>query len=91
MEDAVLAQLPPPAFRLPREKPVPEQKAETKWEAFAKLKGIKKTKRSRMVWDEEKGDWAPRYGYKRANDDTKAWLIPVPENAGMAKGLGLDS
>lgn len=80
-EDAVLVELPAPVMRLPREKPVPEEKAETKWEKFAKLKGITKTKRSRMVWDEEKGDWAPRWGYKRAGDDTKAWALPVPDNA----------
>ena len=48
-EDAVLAELPAPIYRLPREKPVPEEKAETKWEKFAKTKGITKTKRSRMV------------------------------------------
>lgn len=27
-------------------------------------------------------EWKPRYGYKRANDDTKDWLLEVPANAG---------
>ena len=36
-----------------------------------------------QVWDEEKQDWAPRWGYERAKDDTKAWALPVPDNAGV--------
>jgi regulator of ribosome biosynthesis len=58
------AELPKPTTVLPREKPAPKPKEETRWEAFAKEKGIKKRKRERMVWDEEKKEWAPRWGYK---------------------------
>jgi len=47
-----IAALPPPTFQCPREKPLPKVKADTKWEQFRKEKGIKKRKRSRMVWDE---------------------------------------
>ena len=28
-------------------------------------------------------EWKPRYGYKRGNDETKEWLIEVPQNAGI--------
>lgn len=49
-----------------RAKPVPQPKPETKWEKFAKEKGITKKKRSRMVYDEEKEEYRPRWGYKRA-------------------------
>ena len=42
---------------------------ETKWEKFAREKGIQNKKKSRMVWDETRQEWAPRWGYKRANDD----------------------
>lgn len=31
---------------------LPKPKQETRWEAFAKLKGIKKKKKEKMVWDE---------------------------------------
>ena len=31
---------------------LPKPKKETKWEAYAKLKGIQKKKKERMVWDE---------------------------------------
>jgi len=27
-------------------------------------------------------EWKPRWGYKRAGDDTKDWLIEVPDTAG---------
>jgi len=61
-----VAVLPPESTKLPREKSVPEPKPETKWEKFAKEKGITKKKRERMVYDDEKEQFAPRYGYKRA-------------------------
>jgi len=67
--------LPVPTSFLPREKSPPKPKAETKWEKFAKEKGIGKHKRERMIFDEESGEYKPRYGYKRAKDDQKDWLI----------------
>jgi regulator of ribosome biosynthesis len=63
-EDGPMAIFPPPRSRLPRRLPVPEEKEETRWERFAREKGIKKQKRSRMVWDEQWNEWRPRYGYK---------------------------
>ena len=48
---------------MPREKPVPKQKVQTKWEAFAEKKGIEKKKRSRMVYDDDSESYKPRYGY----------------------------
>eukprot|EP00939_MAST-03C_sp_MAST-3C-sp1_P003999 g3999.t1 len=72
----VLMVLPPPVNRCPREKPVPEPREETRWEKFAKERGIKKRKRERMVWDEDTESWRPRYGYKR-DGKMKDWLIPV--------------
>ena len=32
---------------------VPKEKQLTKWEQYAKLKGIQKKKKGRMVWDNE--------------------------------------
>ena len=58
------AELPPPSTVLPREKPIPKAAPPTRWELFAKEKGIKKRKRERMVFDDEKKEWAPRWGYK---------------------------
>ena len=55
--------------------PVPEPKPQTRWEKFAEQKGIENKKRGRMVWNDETQQWAPRYGYKRANDDGADWPI----------------
>lgn len=41
-----------PTFVLPREKPIPVPKPLTKWQRFAKEKGIKKTKKPRVTWDD---------------------------------------
>lgn len=61
-----VALLPSEKQVLPREKRVPEPKPETRWEKFAKEKGIKKKKRERMIFDEDTQEYRPRYGYKRA-------------------------
>ncbi|KAF8386714.1 rrbs-1 [Pristionchus pacificus] len=82
VEDSIVAVLPKPSFKLPREKPIPEKRAATRWEEYAKLKGIAPRKhRNKKVYDEESGEWKPRYGY-RSKDNTKEWCIEVPENRG---------
>ncbi|CAB1427576.1 unnamed protein product [Pleuronectes platessa] len=81
VEEAIVAKLPVPATPLPREKPPPKARPPTKWEQFAKLKGIQKKKKTNLVWDENAKDWRRRWGHKRANDDTKDWLIEVPVTA----------
>ncbi|KAM4606482.1 ribosome biogenesis regulatory protein homolog [Polymixia lowei] len=81
IEEAIVAKLPDPVTRLPREKPPPKRKAPTKWEEFAKLKGIQKKKKTNLVWDDVAKEWRRRWGYKRAKDDTKEWLIEVPVTA----------
>ena len=66
----VLLTLPAPQTPLPREKPVPTPKAETKWSAFAKRRGIKpKTREQRrnLQLDEVTGEFGRKWGYKGAN------------------------
>lgn len=58
--------LPEPSTRLPRQYPLPPEKVETRWEKFAREKGIKNRKKERMVFDEVTQTWKPRYGYGRA-------------------------
>jgi regulator of ribosome biosynthesis len=72
-----LAVLPSELFKLPREKRIPEVKPETKWEKFAREKGIKNKKRERMIFDEETEEYRPRFGYKRANNGIED--IPIVE------------
>lgn len=81
VKEVIVAKLPEPTSVLPREKPAPKPKPPTKWEEFAKLKGIQKKKKTNLVWDEVHKEWRRRWGYKRAKDDTKEWLIEVPESA----------
>ncbi|KAJ2000937.1 Rhodanese- sulfurtransferase [Coemansia thaxteri] len=81
-EDSVYATLPKVRTVLPREKPAPKEKPMTRWEKFAKIKNIQNKKKSRVVYDEEQGEWRPRFGFKGVNnDDQKPWLIEVPGNA----------
>jgi len=80
-ENGRLATLPEPTTKLPRHKPVPKPKPPTRWELFAKAKGIQKVKRSRMVYDEPTETYKPRHGYKRATKDGSAdWAIPAKVN-----------
>lgn len=82
-DEGVMASLPEIAFTLPRAKPLPKAKEATKWEKFAKGKGIaQKPKKDRLVFDEEKQEWVPRYGYRGKNKDAEdQWLVEVPQNA----------
>mmetsp|Transcript_37141 Transcript_37141/g.62514 ORF Transcript_37141/g.62514 Transcript_37141/m.62514 type:complete len:349 (+) Transcript_37141:103-1149(+) len=72
-----MAKLPEASFRLPREKPYPVNKPMTKWQTFAKEKGITKRKRSKMEWDESSGEWKRRFGYKRVNDESDIIVVPA--------------
>lgn len=78
VEDTIIAKLPKALTVLPREKPLPKPKPLTKWEQYAKLKGIKKKKKGRKVFDEATQEWKPMWGMGRAKDNTKDWLIEIP-------------
>lgn len=56
-------------------KPLPAAKKETRWEKFAKEKGIQNRKRARMVWEEEAQEWRPRWGYGRAKGGVEDMAI----------------
>lgn len=74
--DGPIVKLPQPTTRLPREKHLPKPKPATKWELFAKMKGIKNRKKDKRVFDEQTGTWKRRHGYDRVNDDKD---IPIIE------------
>ncbi|KAH9938030.1 ribosome biogenesis regulatory protein-domain-containing protein [Fomitopsis serialis] len=80
--DGPLAKLPSPTTQLPRAKPLPKPKPPTKWEQFAKAKGIQKKRREKKEWDEEKQEWVDRWGWKGANKkEERQWITEVPANA----------
>lgn len=79
--DGVLLGLPQPATRLPREKPVPQPKAPTKWERFAEKKGImpkRREARRNLAFDEDSKEWKRKWGYgglnKKGEND---WVVEV--------------
>lgn len=79
VEDVIVAVLPKPTTILPREKELPKARPLTKWQQYAKTKGILNKKKERMVWDEESQSWKPSWGYKRANNPEKDWMVEIPD------------
>ena len=63
---------------------MPKPKPPTKWELFAKAKGIQKKVREKRVWDEEKQEWVNKWGKDGKNKQAEEqWITEVPLNAGM--------
>ncbi|KAF5282505.1 hypothetical protein FQR65_LT14275 [Abscondita terminalis] len=82
IDESLVVKLPPARFILPRARPVPKPRPLTKWQEFAKLKGIKKTKKAKLSWDEQLQKWIPFYGYKRvAAERERDWVLEVPATA----------
>ena len=92
MQQGVFLSLPPSSTALPRHKPLPTPKPPTKWELFARKKGIgkyntkpgaalaDKERRKKLVYDEQKGEWVPKWGYKGKNKaDQDDWLVEVDD------------
>ncbi|VVC99217.1 unnamed protein product [Leptidea sinapis] len=81
IDEAIVVRLPHPTTILPRAKPVPKPKPLTKWQEFAKAKGITNKKKSKLEWDEQLQKWVPLYGFRKAAaEKEKSWLIEVPQN-----------
>lgn len=75
--------LPLPSTPLPRAKSLPKPKPLTKWQQFARKKGISenKKKEGKLVYDEDTKEWVPRWGYKGANKkEEEEWIHEVPSN-----------
>lgn len=82
VEDIIVAKLPPQQTLLPRMKPVPKPKPLTKWQQFAKDKGIQKKKKTKLSWDEQLKKWIPLYGFKKVKaQKERDWVLEVPANA----------
>ncbi|MBW0536605.1 hypothetical protein O181_076320 [Austropuccinia psidii MF-1] len=80
-DDGVVANLPScgPSTILPRAKPIPKPAPLTKWQKFAKEKGIvPKSQKEKLEFDEEKQEWVNRWGWKGKNkDEENAWIREV--------------
>ncbi|XP_050214094.1 ribosome biogenesis regulatory protein homolog [Mercurialis annua] len=84
--DGPLVKLPPPKFKLPREKHLPRPQPPTKWETFAKARGIQNRHKDKRVYDQQTHSWKRRFGYDRVNDDKD---IPILD-AKMTDEVGED-
>ncbi|KAK3073547.1 Rhodanese- sulfurtransferase [Teratosphaeriaceae sp. CCFEE 6253] len=85
--------LPDPTTQLPREKSVPKDKEKTKWDKFAEKKGIKGKRRDgKLAFDEGKGEWKAKYGFRGKKGDGVEgdWLVEVDEKAEKAAAEGKD-
>ena len=76
------------AIPLPRALPPPSAPVPTKWEQFAKAKGIRGRKRGRLAYDETTGQWAPRFGYKRADDAFNESVIEARSGDAVDEATG---
>ena len=87
-----LLHLPPPITDLPREKSLPKPKTPSKWELFAARKGINSnTKKSKYVFNEESGEWVPKWGYKGKNKELDdQWLVEVDDKVKDTKDELID-
>jgi len=75
--NGIVVVLPKPTTAVPREKPLPKAVPLTTCEKFARTKGIKKIKKSRMTFDETKQEYRPTWGYKRADNEAENWIAPA--------------
>lgn len=78
--DGRYASLPKADFGLPRSKPIPKERAQTKWEKYAQEKGIQKKRRDRLILDEATGEYIPRYGKNGKNSLERDVIIPHKES-----------
>ena len=97
----LLMTLPASATPLPRRQTLPKPRAPTKWESYARKKGIGKfggaaaggakleERRKNTVYDEEKGEWVKKWGYKGRNAGQDGdWLVEVDEKKGKKEKEG---
>ncbi|XP_015782229.1 ribosome biogenesis regulatory protein homolog [Tetranychus urticae] len=80
VEGYTCVKLPAGKTPIPRALPIPKPKPPTKWETYAKEKGIQHKKREKLVWDDVAKQWKPRYGYNRINSTKDQWVVEVPQN-----------
>ena len=62
VEEAVVAVLPVPTYVLPREKPAPKPKPLTKWEQYAKDKGLSSILTEQSTNEESSNEKIPLVG-----------------------------
>ncbi|XP_043508009.1 ribosome biogenesis regulatory protein homolog [Frieseomelitta varia] len=86
VDEVIVAKLPKQEFILPRARQIPKARPLTKWQQFAKEKGIKRKNKPKVKWDEELQKWIPTFGYKRNKAiKQKKWLIEINNKSKAAE------
>ena len=80
LNSPTIRDLPETKIQLPRALPIPKPKPLSKWQEFAKKKGIQKRKKGALTFDEDRSEWSARHGkrssknkIKRENTWIKEW------------------
>lgn len=68
LKSLAVKEIPEPTVRLPRALPLPKAKSLTRWEQFAKKKGIVKRKKGAMEYDDRSEKWMARHGKNSARN-----------------------
>ena len=89
VEGSTIAKLPDPVTRLPRSKLIPKPKPPTKWEQFAKRKGIQQKTKDKLVFDEESGEWKPRFGYRSKDNQMEEWAVEAKGDEGPEEAFAV--
>lgn len=64
---------------------MPVAKPPTKWERFAKAKGISHKTKEKREWDEEKQEWVNRWGRNgKSREGEDQWLHEVKNRDGTS-------
>lgn len=73
----ILAPIRAAGIIIPRARPIPTKKPLSKWEKYARDKGIRKNKKGVMLYDKVTDDWKPRYGRKslRRQEEERTFMI----------------
>ena len=68
LQSLAVKEIPEPTIRLPRALPLPKPQAMTRWQQFAKKKGIVKHKKGAMQYDDRSERWMARHGKNSARN-----------------------
>lgn len=79
VDGCLIFEIKPSAYILP--KSISEEKSKTRWEKFAEEKGIKRKRKSRMIFSEKYNKWMPRYGSRSEhNMELQGGVVEVEQS-----------
>jgi regulator of ribosome biosynthesis len=77
LDSPTMRNLPEPITQLPRALPIPKPKPISKWQEFARKKGIMRRKKGALEFDESRGEWNARHCKRSSKNKSKqesSWI-----------------